>query len=167
MPKALAGRCRLSRDQVQRALGKLATYGMARREALGWLAVPVDVEQVAAKAGTQGRGAARKAKHTSERALRAGNVIIEKRLRQRWEEEQQRRAAEALAAKAEEGKPQESRFQPLEGTLYCQNCGQGVNVFEAIPPPPVCAFCAENYGWKQDTIWLSPPPSAGECSAGA
>jgi DNA-binding MarR family transcriptional regulator len=165
MPKVLAGRCRLSRDQVQRALRKLAQYNMVRREPSGWVAVPVDAhwldKQVAAEAGTQGRGAARKKQHAKERALHAGNELFDMRWRKR-RGEAKKPPEHPVNAPPAQPEPEAARFQAFEGVVYCQNCGQGTFVFEEMLLPPVCDFCADNPRWKQNTVWLSEPPSAGE-----
>lgn len=153
MPKQLAERCILSSDQVQYALGKLSKYGLARREEKGWVAVRVNEqwldENVAAVAGTLGKGEVRKARHIEERARRAGSEV----LKARYFEER----------KAEEGTPviseaPEKLEKSFHGVQYCQNCGQSIFVFDGMLPPNVCHFCAENYGWKQATIWLPNPP---------
>lgn len=103
----------------------------------GWLA-----EHVAAPTGTLGKGEIRRAQHAQERALRAGEEV----LKIRWGE---RKAAEVA---------QMSPTQDAASTLYCQNCGQGLFVFTGTFPPNVCRYCADNYGWKSGSLWLSPPP---------
>ena len=152
-PTPLAERLKLSRHQVQRALGKLAGYKMARREKQGWVGIKVDDDwldrNVAGPAGTLGKGEARKQEHIEERAKRAGEQLLRARLA-----EERRQGRSDYLEELLDKEP----YQDSHSVVYCQNCGQGVFVFEGTLPPQVCTFCAENYGWKSSSIWLLSPP---------
>jgi DNA-binding MarR family transcriptional regulator len=153
MPALLAERLKLSRYQVQRALKKLQGYNLVRREKAGWVGVAVDGdwldENVSAVAGTLGKGEARKQQHAEQRAKRAGDQLLRAQL------VEEHRQAVRLEALSDEG----TARHDTHGFLYCQNCGQSIFVFEGCFPPRVCDFCAENYGWKQSTIWRPDPPN--------
>lgn len=153
MPTPLAERLKLSRVQVQHALAKLKGYNLVRREKAGWVGIGVSSEwldkNVAGPAGTLGRGEVRKQQHIEQRARRAGERILQVRIAES-------RAKEEVCL--DELLGGEHAQRSTCGVLFCQNCGQSIFVFEGTRPPHVCAFCAQNYGWKKGTVWLPGAP---------
>lgn len=146
MPTPLARRLKLSRHQVQRALGKLKGYGLALREEAGWVGIEVEGEwldeHVAAPAGTLGKGEERKQKHAEERSRRAGQQLLGVRYAERRRD----------AARGDGQRSTIERRQTYR-VLYCQECGQTIFVFEGDTPPDVCSFCAEKTGEKNRAVW--------------
>lgn len=151
-PVEVGDYAKLSMHQVYRALKKLSEYNLAQKQGKGWIGIPADDDwlnrNVAAVAGTLGKAEIRKAEHAEERALRASEEILKARSKQR------RRPQRSSRARPQSQEP----LKPLDGVVYCQNCGQSLFVFEGDLPPQVCRYCADNYGWKRGTIWLSRPP---------
>jgi hypothetical protein len=80
LPKEIAAACRLSIDQVYRAMKRLCRFGLAYKESHCWAAVPADRawldKNVAEPLGTLGRGQRRRALHRDDRALRAGKLVL-------------------------------------------------------------------------------------------
>jgi len=139
-PKALAVYCRLSYDQVVRALRKLVGYSLVSRGSDGWRAVRVDAEwldeHVAVVAGTYGKGEARRVRHEKERGDYAARQLF---------------GARCVMESYDSGAAQSvsDSHMDVAGTApywQCPNCGQ---LCFGDLPPDICDYCRDFTTWRR------------------
>lgn len=134
----LARHLHVRRRTCERHLARLASHWLARPSANGWRRGSAELDAVARKLGTLGRGAQQRARHQQQREKQAGyvaerrgtwvDVLV-------WEEQRRRRAAEEAGdgvLPREEGMaPANSpstpatvqRSVPRSDGLLCASCG--------------------------------------------
>lgn len=81
MPAALSEAARLTVNQVNYALNRLKENGLVRREADGWVAIPMSDKQLDAHVNAAPRGITRRKRFKKERQLFVGNILLRAILR--------------------------------------------------------------------------------------
>jgi hypothetical protein len=145
---------RLKVHQVQYALRKLDGFGLVRRSAVGWEAVVRAVDEleecVSRVAGTLGKGEARRQRYADERAIYAGRVLLEGRLRLEGVVGRKRdfvcghgEVVSFCGGVVHSGNSVSGAVNVKIWT--CPNCGQ--THFGDVPPD-MCAVCNDFTTWR-------------------
>lgn len=171
MPAAIAEFVGVTVNQVNYALKKMCDFGLVIRQPEGWVGVPAADDQLEARvslrAGTRGKGEARRRRYQRERQIHAGKVLWDARVRCEgrglWEVVAQEHVAQVesrstveitmLPVVQCEARARRSilpgKWVSILSMRYwrCPNCGQ--TVFGNAPPHDVCHYCEDLTTWKE------------------
>ncbi len=150
--KELAELADISQPHVYHILQKLGAYGLVQHikgTGGGYVAVRVPdeyfPEQVARKAGTLGKGEARRRLHQWQRMERAAEPLYKARWPERMSQHQE---APKEVKKPKKKLAQQVREPEAEPKGWeCGNCGQ-IWHMPGLTPPFVCDYCQDATTWK-------------------
>ena len=154
MPSVLAERVRLKVYQVQYALRKLCDFGLVRRSSDGWEVLSLEVEELDARvsrvAGTLGKGEARRQRYADERAIYAGRILLEGRLRIEGcsgvKSDSVKGSGEVVSSCGDVVHWVNSVSGAVDVKIWtCPNCGQ--THFGDLPPD-MCDVCNDFTTWR-------------------